>query len=106
MVKGRRVAELVAPLTASLVAAARRRGLVTYGELADELDTIARVVPQALKVVQGRSLADGVPDLTALVVARATRRPAEGFFAPYGGREDRWGDLLADVYAREWPNKS
>lgn len=102
-VKGR-VASLVDPLTAKLVAVARRRGVVTYGELAEELGTIPRVVPQALKVIQDRCRQEHVPDLTAVVVAKATARPSPGFFAPYGGDEDRWRGLLDAVHAHRWPD--
>jgi len=75
-------AALVWPVLAT---AAKHHAKVTYGDLAPLIPTSPRAVGRALNPIQDFCLDHGLPPLTAIVVAKATRRPGDGFIAAVPG---------------------
>lgn len=60
---------------------ARRRGKITYSELADTIHSTDRRLGWPLGVIQDYCLAENLPPLTILVVAKQTGQPGHGFTA-------------------------
>lgn len=96
-----------------LVERAKRRELITYGELMDEIGTGRGYIGQVIGGVSRLELEQGRPPLSALVVRKASMKPGPGFcenlladydrWEPGEDREAAWQRELNRVY-EEWGN--
>ena len=64
---------------AELKKVAQKGTTITYGELADTIDTHHRVLPRALGLLWRWCEKKGYPHINALVVNKITKVPGEGY---------------------------
>lgn len=89
---------LLARAQAVLEDVARRRGVMTYSELAEEVPGVGRRGPKVgavLEVLGRRSFAEKDAILTVLVVNKTSQLPSEGFYQLQ--RDLRPGESGSDV---------
>lgn len=82
-----------------LIKCAKDRTTITYGELAERIDSHHRALRYPLGYIQDYCLDERLPPLTMLVINKATKLPGDGFIATNRKLFDK---TLNDIYEYNW----
>ena len=88
-----------------LLKVTKKRGRITYGELAGLLGLHHRAAAWFLGVIQQHCIEAGIPPLQAIVVNKQSRIPGAGYVASERGGS-AYKRTLKRVYAFDWPDKA